>query len=294
MMRKPGKFVVGVCGVAAAAASLYFLWPLDGRDSTSSNASSSSIAAGQPTPQAIVATTASQPGIGSSDKTVAENPEPKKPVGESATERAARIDQLINSKDPKNSFLAFKEISACALAREGAATIAQVASEETKKHIPSVDSTCLGISAAHLATRSRLAEEAANAQVPGAAVAYLLQGPDGRPVDEVWNDPAYAAWRQKAIGLVNEASSRGDLDALRSMSNMYGPDGALGFNPELQLKYWVAYLERARIENPSSTSSKRGEVVTAQISKNLTADQIKAAVAAGHSLANNQSSGVRN
>ena len=212
------------------------------------------------------------------------------PDGES---KWARVSALIASGRPADAFAAYRILSLCAVVQDLQAVEDHSGDPGQLADRSKLDDKCGDLSPGQLGERVRLLEFAADAHVPGAVAALMNQGPDGQPVAEVWDDPAYADWRRRTLERVAAEAERGDPVSLQLMVAQHdkGQRPLSADDSAAALKYYTAYADVQLAFDPAYASPTRREslgMLVQRISglyrEALTPDQYDAAVAAGHAL----------
>jgi hypothetical protein len=117
----------------------------------------------------------------------------------SAPSPGARVELLLASADPQDAFRAWRLLERC--------------------HLSGNAAVCRGITAAQLRLRLERLEVAARAGVPGAATAFVGQGPfgDKSALTQRPDDPLVAQWIRDAEALIREAARRDDVAAITQL-----------------------------------------------------------------------------
>jgi hypothetical protein len=141
------------------------------------------------------------------------------PIGAAAT-----IERLTATRDPRDAYRAFRLIARCVQARrlDDEMKALPMGPEHAAERLAygdgrrRVQAACLDITAAQIAMRLSLVEQAARAGVPGAVTAWVEEGPFGDPsaLDQRPDDPLVAAWVEQAIEAVKDAARRDDVEAI--------------------------------------------------------------------------------
>lgn len=199
---------------------------------------------------------------------------------------ASHIDTLAKSKDPKDNYEAYRLIKACVDTRAQGELLPLTAKRQGMSPGQFENLVCGDLSPGQLASRTILIERAARAHVPGAAVDYITQAPDGRPRDEVWNEPAYQQWKIEASQLIRRAAENGDVSALLYVTDFFerGPDGK---NATEAIKYYSALRELAHLRVKELASPGFDSYINESIdrlAKDITPKETQNATAAGAAL----------
>ena len=168
--------------------------------------------------------------------------------------KSALVDGLTKSGRPDDAFKAYRVLLDC-----------------TQRTI------CGDITPGQRTTAYNLLKIAVQGEVSGAAVYLLNTTPDGRPLNEVWNDPAYGTWKSDALTEIDKAAVRGDPLALRQMAELSLQNN----DPEKALTYWTAYVDRA----PESVKAGL-EQISLDYKNMVRPDRIPVILAEGHSMVN--------
>jgi len=137
---------------------------------------------------------------------------------------AARVERLASSESPADAFAAFGLLARCVRAREFDRLLKSqpVATALDPLRFAYGDGgrwlreACSDLSTAQLDARIGLAERAARAGVPGAASAWIEQGPfgDKSALDQRPDDPLVAEWVQQAIAWVKSGATHDDIESI--------------------------------------------------------------------------------
>jgi hypothetical protein len=206
--------------------------------------------------------------------------------------KAARVEALSRSGKPEDAYAAYKLLAACDFAQNFERVDDGEGEAQVRAHVAALRDACGDLSPGQLSGRVRLLELAVAAHVSGAAADLVSQGPNGEPVSEVWDDPAYADWRHRTLEAVKAEAARGDPTALILMNSQYDHGGTLdAHDGALAIQYWVAYADVNLMTDPRYADPQRRRSfdegtanIIARYSANLTPEQTAAAVAAGHAL----------
>ena len=205
----------------------------------------------------------------------------------------ARVNALVASGKPADAFAAYRILSLCAVVQDLQQVEDHSGDPAQRDDRSKLGDTCGDLSPGQLGGRVRLLEMAADAHVPGAVAALMNQGPDGQPVAEVWDDPAFADWRRRTLERVEVEADRGDPVALQLMvaQHDHGQRPLSAEDSAAALKYYTAYADVQVATNPAFASPTRRESLALLVQRlggiygeNLSAEQFDAAVAAGHAL----------
>jgi hypothetical protein len=210
--------------------------------------------------------------------------------------KSAVVAALVRSGRPEEAYAAYKLLAACAFAQAFERVDDGEGDAQVRAHLATLQEACGDLSPGQLGNRVRLLEAAVAAHVQGAAADLVSQGPDGQPVADVWDDPAYAEWKRQELDAVKAEAARGDAAALLVMNAQYDHGGMLDAEAgALAIRYWVAYADVTLATDPryADEHSRRAfEEDTARIVARygaaLSASQTEAAVAAGHAFVANR------
>jgi hypothetical protein len=172
--------------------------------------------------------------------------------------KAQEFDRLAKTGNPADAFNAYKMTWKCL--GDG------------------FQSPCSELTAGQITMGYVLLEKAVAAHLPGAATHLLDIAPDGRQIGEVWDDPAYATWKQNAFREIAAAAERGDVKALGHMAELEFSYGTR----ERALTYWTAYADRKPMSDAALAQ------FTGRFLAGLTPEQIASATAAGHAIGRDQ------
>ena len=201
---------------------------------------------------------------------------------------AARVDRLSRSADPVEVFAAYKLVTDCLWARDHEDWLLNHIAPNDRALLPTTQSACGDIASDQVQSRLRWLEQAAAAGVHHAATAMAREGPDGLgTVPEKDRDgPQYADWRARLDSAYAAGAKTCDAESLDNRINAY--ESGIGVAPDRAraLSYWVAYVDcRKRGDGAPAAVLANGDSVTQRMVGTLGADQVAAAVAAGHALA---------
>jgi hypothetical protein len=209
-----------------------------------------------------------------------------------AASKSAQVEALARSGRPQDAYAAYKLLAACDFAQNFERVDDGEGEAQVRAHVATLRDACGDLSPGQLGERVRLLEAAVAAHVGGAAADLVSQGPNGEPVSEVWDDPAYAEWRRRTLEAVKAEAVRGDPSALLLMNSQYDHGGTLdAHDGALAIQYWVAYADVNLGADPRYADPQRRRSfdegtanIVSRYSANLTPEQTAAAVAAGHAL----------
>lgn len=203
-----------------------------------------------PSPVASAALVPAQPSA--TLPRVAQNAPTVAGAGQTEESLSAQVDRLAKSGDPADAFAAFRVLLKC-----------------------SQQSQCGDLSPGQRTMAYSLLQRAVAGHVPQAAVYLLTSAPDGRDVGEVWNDRAYADWRQTALREIGAAADRGDPLAMRQMAELAHLDN----RPDTALAYATAYADRQPPQFRDAWAA-----VVRMYERGMTPEQVAAATAEGHKV----------
>jgi len=218
------------------------------------------------------------------------------PAGASSADPAskwAKVNALVTSGKPADAFAAYRILSLCAVVQALQQVEDHSGDPAQRDDRSKLSDKCGDLSPGQLGGRVRLLETAADAHVRGAVAALMNQGPDGQPVAEVWDDPAFADWRRRTLERVAAEADRGDPVALQLMVGQHdhGQRPLSAEDSAAALKYYTAYADVQVATDPAFASPTRRESLELLVQRlsgiyaaSLSADQFEAAVAAGHAL----------
>ncbi len=149
---------------------------------------------------------------------------------------ADRVERLARLDTPLDAFAAFGLLARCVRAREFDTYLKSLPMErdlDAQRSAygdgqPALRQACSDLSTAQLVERIGLVEKAARGGIPGAASAWIEQGPfgDKSALEQRPDDPLVADWVQQAIAWVKSAAKRDDIEAIAQF-------GMLSLNWEL-------------------------------------------------------------
>jgi hypothetical protein len=140
------------------------------------------------------------------------------------TSLAARVERLARTDSPRDAFAAFALLAHCVRAHEFDTYLKSLPMERGLDALRSnygdgrrwLREACSDLSTAQLDARIGLAERAARAGVPGAASAWIEQGPfgDKSALDQRPDDPLVVEWVQQAIAWVKSGATHDDIESI--------------------------------------------------------------------------------
>jgi hypothetical protein len=149
---------------------------------------------------------------------------------------ADRVERLARLDTPLDAFAAFGLLARCVRAREFDIYLKSLPMErdlDTQRTNYGdgqrlLQEACSDLSTAQLVERIGLVEKSARGGIPGAASAWIEQGPfgDKSALEQRPDDPLVADWVQQAIAWVKSAAKRDDIEAIAQF-------GMLSLNWEL-------------------------------------------------------------
>lgn len=204
-----------------------------------------------------------------------------------AVSLSRQVQQLVAAGTPAASFQAYQLLARCERARRVAEQLPQATLPATRAWMEKEekpDTACGDISPGQTASRLQYAERAAQAGVPGAAMAFLQEGPYG---DEMLNataqpeQPAVRDWMVRSRAYVKLAADNGDLAAISNMSNHHDFSDP---QPALALRYYAAQIEMTR-QRLDARSLATVQQTFARLQRGLPQPVIDAEMQAGQALA---------
>jgi len=207
--------------------------------------------------------------------------------------KSEQVRALVASGRPADAFSAYRLLSWCAVVKSLQAAEDGDRAPGERSDDARVQEQCGDLTDTQLALRVGLLGRAADAHVPGAVAALLEQGPQGQPAADIWDDPAYADWRRQTLQRVQAEAERGDAVALQMMIGQHDHgQQPLGVDDSAAaLKYHTAYVDIELATDPLYASPTRREALGMQARRlaviygaALSAEQVQAAIAAGHAL----------
>jgi hypothetical protein len=143
---------------------------------------------------------------------------------DAAPSLAARVERLARSESPHDAFAAFGLLARCVRAHEFDTQLKSLPMERALDALRSaygdgqrwLREACGDLSMAQLDARIGLVERAARAGVPGAASAWIEQGPfgDRSALDQRPDDPLVVEWVQQAIAWVKSGATHDDIESI--------------------------------------------------------------------------------
>ena len=140
------------------------------------------------------------------------------------TSLAATVERLARSESPHDAFAAFGLLARCVRAHEFDTQLKSLPMERALDALRSaygdgrrwLREACGDLSTAQLDARIGLVEQAARAGVPGAASAWIEQGPfgDKSALDQRPDDPLVVEWVQQAIAWVKSGATHDDIESI--------------------------------------------------------------------------------
>jgi len=152
------------------------------------------------------------------------SPAPLPDAAEAPASLAAKVEQLASRDTPRDAYAAFALLARCVRAREFDAYLKSLPMERGLDAQRSVygdgqrllSEVCSDLSMAQLVARIDLVEKAARGGVPGAASAWIEQGPfgDKSALEQRPDDPLVIEWVKQAIARIYSAAKTDDIDAI--------------------------------------------------------------------------------
>jgi len=149
---------------------------------------------------------------------------PSPTVAPESNSLRARVERLLGRTSAQERFQAFDVLAACAHAIEFDRYLTALPPDRESKQLRQrygdgaqrIAQACGDLSAQQVSQRLELAERAADEGVPGAASAWVEEGPygDRSALTQRADDPLVAQWVQQAIARVNAATKRADTEAI--------------------------------------------------------------------------------
>ena len=233
---------------AIAALGLTWLAPLPSRDaSTPPPAMPSAVLARAPPPAPAVPT-----------PTIAARLRPALDVSEGASLRR-RVERLLARGTPADRYRAFVVLARCAHALEFDRYLSALPASADADRLRTrygdgaarIAAACGDLSARQVESRLELVASAADDGIPGAASAWIEEGPygDRSALTQRPGDPLIVEWAEQAIARVHAAIKRADTDAISQF-------GLLCLNWELDDVARVRLLVDAALERRREDETK--------------------------------------
>lgn len=210
-----------------------------------------------------------------------------------------KVGQLAASGRPTLVYEAYTLISRCVRFEENKRLLSATPLTGEMAHVrqllhASLSSSgfpCEGMTERQKIDRLQYLELAASNGIPGAAIAYLGEGPFGDPhaLDARGEDPLVVEWKGRVIGFLRAASERGDTDALAYLSGAYQDDQLISPDFQLALQYEVARRQILSMRG----SPPKTDANLSLLKRKLSATQIEEATAVGEKLAHDCCSSTR-
>jgi hypothetical protein len=137
---------------------------------------------------------------------------------------ADRVERLARAETPRDAYAAFGLLVRCVRAREFDSYLKSLPMERGLDALRSsygdgrrwLREACGDLSMAQLAARVELVDKAARGGVPGAASAWIEQGPfgDKSALDQRPDDPLVVEWVQQAIAWVKSGATHDDIESI--------------------------------------------------------------------------------
>jgi len=137
---------------------------------------------------------------------------------------AARVERLARTGSPRDAFAAFGLLARCVRAHEFDAHLKSLPMARGLHALRAgygdgrrwLREACSDLSTSQLDARIGLVEKAALAGVPGAASAWIEQGPfgDKSALDQRPDDPLVVAWVERALEWVKSGSTHDDIESI--------------------------------------------------------------------------------
>ena len=137
---------------------------------------------------------------------------------------AARVERLVRADTPHEAYAAFGLLARCVRAREFDSYLKSLPMERGLDALRAsygdgrrwLREACGDLSMAQLAARVEWVDKAARGGVPGAASAWIEQGPfgDKSALDQRPDDPLVVEWVQQAVARVKSGATHDDIESI--------------------------------------------------------------------------------
>ena len=195
--------------------------------------------------------------------------------------KAEQINRLIATGHPADALSAFRLAAHCFHSRNDL--------HDRMTTDDQVNQICGNISGNQIAARSDYLDMALKAKVPGAATAFLQEGPIGGDLTALASrptDPLIIDWKHKAIRVLIDASNEGDVDSLNQLSTIYHMGTLAEKNIELALTYEIARQDILKSQGKlTPAQAKLGDRLSAVLAMELSPEQIASATNNGKRMA---------
>lgn len=207
--------------------------------------------------------------------------------------RLAKYLRLADSKNANDQFLAYQTLNECQenelLLKDLRLRPKTPENEEERQRLEpdalKLELDCEGISFTQKTRRRDHLEKALEADVKGAAAAYLYDGPLGdqsailtRP-----SDPLVIAWKERAVEKLERAASNGDKSTFLPLYQLYDDGPLVSPNYYKALIYVVAIYELKSLEKGNLSEQKPKSLV--RLEGMLSDEEIRNATRIGKELA---------
>ncbi len=178
------------------------------------------------------------------------------PGGDQSNEIGRRLKELRKTLNPHDAFRAYKIVANCRnlKSRETMLVNLPASTEQAQRYSEFQTSEAQSLAECRVLSGSdeigwqQDLLRAANAKVPGAAAAFLFEGPFGDPnaYEHRANDPLVVQWKAQALSYLVGAAKDGDLDSLRALAHSYDfSNGGTSTFVDQSLTESVIYLTAA-------------------------------------------------
>jgi TPR repeat protein len=162
--------------------------------------------------------------------------------GEDVATYIARRNAAARTGDMRAAYDIYQAASVCAAAAElpDFAVAAERAQAEAERR--RVQTLCAGVSAVQLQERMAFLVRAADAGNRDARIDFFMEGPMGRSadLDAQSDDPQVQAWKQQALGYLQQAGAQCDHFALSLLANAYDLGQLVPRDPRMTMAYAIA------------------------------------------------------
>jgi hypothetical protein len=201
--------------------------------------------------------------------------------GEDVATYIARRNAAARTGDMRAAYEIYQAASVCAAAADPLPEFAVAAdraqAEAERRHVQTL---CAGVSAVQLQERMAFLVRAADAGNRDARIDFFMEGPMGRPadLDAQADDPQVRAWKQQALGYLQQAGTQCDHFALSLLANAYDLGQMVPRDPRMTMAYAIA---AAAARHVALTE----EQLRARFGDEVTGADFAAALQAGSALA---------
>jgi TPR repeat protein len=162
--------------------------------------------------------------------------------GEDVATYIAHRNAAARTGDMRAAYDIYQAASVCAAAAElpDFAVAAERAQAEAERR--RVQTLCAGVSAVQLQERMAFLVRAADAGNRDARIDFFMEGPMGRSadLDAQSDDPQVQAWKQQALGYLQQAGAQCDHFALSLLANAYDLGQLVPRDPRMTMAYAIA------------------------------------------------------